>query len=182
MRAGANDIANAVGPLSGAFALYIDGSKRVDSDPTNGKTEPPSIGFEYGLLAYAATALVLGLLLFGSRIIACLGTKLCSLTPARGLCVELGYSLVVVLAAGYALPVSTTQVQTGAVIGIGLADRAIGGVNWQLALKIFIGWVLNVVVSAVVAGLIVAQAAFAPTVNSLTDKFVCTPGYFNSTM
>lgn len=147
---GANDIANAVGPLSGAWTLYKDGKVGTAADQTK------------GILAYGAAGMVIGLALYGSRCMAVLGTKLAALTPSRGLSVELGYSLVIVFAASYSLPVSTTLTQTGAVMGVGLTDRAVKGVNWREFAKIFSGWIVNVVVAALLGGAIVSFGAFSP--------------------
>lgn len=155
---GANDIANAVGPLSGTWTLYRNGDVDADAEQTK------------GILAYGAGALVLGLALYGTRCIACLGTKLAALTPSRGLCVELGYALVIVFAASYSLPVSTTLTQTGAVLGIGLSDRAARGVNWPVFFKIFGGWVLNVVVASLGGAAIVSIGAQSPNTKPIIQE------------
>lgn len=155
---GANDIANAVGPLSGAWTLYRKGSVSSEADQTK------------GILAYGAAALIIGLALYGTRCIAVLGTKLAALSPSRGLCVELGYALVIVFAASYSLPVSTTLTQTGAVIGIGLSDRAFKGVNWRAFFKIFSGWVINVIVSSLVGAAIASIGSRSPAALGIMDK------------
>jgi phosphate/sulfate permease len=58
--------------------------------------------------------------------------------------------------------VSTTLTQTGAVLGIGLSDRSVNGVNWPVFFKIFAGWILNVVVASLAGAAIVSIGAQSP--------------------
>ena len=71
---------------------------------------------------------------------AVLAVKSAKLTNSRGFCVELSAAMTVVLASRFGLPVSTTMVACGAILTVGLMEGR-QGVNWRLAVRIFIGWV-----------------------------------------
>ena len=71
---------------------------------------------------------------------AVLAVKSAKLTNSRGFCVELSAAMTVVLASRFGLPVSTTMIACGAILVIGLMEGA-QGINWRLALRIFVGWV-----------------------------------------
>ena len=75
---------------------------------------------------------------------AVLAVKSAKLTNSRGFCVELSAAMTVILASRFGLPVSTTMIACGAILTIGLMEGA-QGVNWRLALRIFVGWVSFVV-------------------------------------
>ena len=75
---------------------------------------------------------------------AVLAVKSAKLTNSRGFCVELSAAMTVILASRFGLPVSTTMIACGAILTIGLREGA-QGVNWRLALRIFVGWVSFVV-------------------------------------
>lgn len=77
---------------------------------------------------------------YGYKIMAVLAVKSAKLTNSRGFCVELSAAMTVVLASRFGLPVSTTMVACGAILTVGLMEGA-QGVNWRLAVRIFIGWV-----------------------------------------
>ena len=77
---------------------------------------------------------------YGYKIMAVLAVKSAKLTNSRGFCVELSAAMTVVLASRFGLPVSTTMIACGAILTVGLMEGA-QGVNWRLALRIFVGWV-----------------------------------------
>ena len=92
---------------------------------------------------------------------AVLAVKSVKLTNARGFCVELAAALTVVLASRFGLPVSTTQVIVGAVLTVGLMEGA-KGVNWRMAARIFIGWVLTLVIACGVAAAFASFGVYTP--------------------
>jgi len=107
---GANDVANAIAPLAAMYAVYTSGGVSKKSD------------VPIWCLALGGAGIVVGLLLFGHKIIRAIGVKLVAITPSRGFTVELGSAAVVILASRLGWPVSTTHCQVGAEIGIGMTD------------------------------------------------------------
>ena len=79
--------------------------------------------------------LTVGLATYGYRILRVLGVQVAKLSNTRGFCCELSAAIVVLVASRYGLPVSTTQIATGALITIGLFE-GIKGVNWRQILKV----------------------------------------------
>jgi sodium-dependent phosphate transporter len=125
---GANDVANTIAPMSAVINIYMTGE-------VSSKTGVPK-----WMLAYGGFAIVLGLLLYGYRVMKSLGYKLTMLSPSRGSSAELGSSLTVVTASFIGIPVSSTQCIVGAVTAVGI----VGGrqaVDWWFLLKICCSWI-----------------------------------------
>eukprot|EP00186_Timspurckia_oligopyrenoides_P002664 CAMPEP_0182450798 /NCGR_PEP_ID=MMETSP1172-20130603/43374_1 /TAXON_ID=708627 /ORGANISM="Timspurckia oligopyrenoides, Strain CCMP3278" /LENGTH=669 /DNA_ID=CAMNT_0024648521 /DNA_START=111 /DNA_END=2120 /DNA_ORIENTATION=+ len=97
------------------------------------------------ILAMGGAGIVLGLAMWGYRIIAAIGKKLTKITPSRGFSIELGAACCVLLASRLGLPVSTTHCQVGATVGVGLAEGKLSTINWMQFGLIFVGWVATVV-------------------------------------
>ena len=113
----------------------------------------------FWVLVMSYTTMGLGTLIGGWRIVRTLGHDLTRLQPRGGFCAETGAALSVLLATLLTLPVSTTHVTTGAIIGAGSA-RNPHAVRWTLARRIAIGWVITIPVAAVLgAGAMTAAAA-----------------------
>lgn len=139
---GSNDVANAVGPLA-AIASVIQEGGAITSETTL-----PS-----WVLLLGAVGIVVGLATFGYRVIATIGEKITELTPSRGFAAELGTASTVVIASGMGLPVSTTHILIGAVLGVGLA-RGIGALNLRVIIGIFISWLVTLPAGALLSLLI----------------------------
>jgi sodium-dependent phosphate transporter len=92
------------------------------------------------MLAYGGFAIVMGLLLYGYKVMKSLGYKLTMLSPSRGTSAELGASLTSVTASFLGIPVSTTQCIVGAVTAVGLVGGRQAVDLWFL-LKICASWV-----------------------------------------
>lgn len=125
---GANDVANTIAPMSAVINIYMTGE-------VSSKTGVPK-----WMLAYGGLAIVIGLLLYGYRVMKTLGYKLTMLSASRGSSAELGSSLTVVTASFLGIPVSSTQCIVGAVTAVGL----VGGrqaVDWWFLLKICCSWI-----------------------------------------
>ena len=120
---------------------------------------PPSLLFR--ILALGGAGIVTGLATYGYKIMAVLAVKSVKLTNSRGFCVELASALTVVLASRFGLPISTTQVVCGAVLSMGLMEGA-KGVNWRMALRIFIGWILTLIVACGVAAFFASFGVYSP--------------------
>lgn len=134
---GSNDVANAIGPLAAiASVLESGGSLTAQS------------AIPQWVLLVGAIGIVLGLAIFGSRVMATVGTRITALTPSRGFAAELGAATTVVLASGMGLPVSTTQILVGAVLGVGIA-RGINSVNLRVISTVFMSWIITLPAGAI---------------------------------
>jgi PiT family inorganic phosphate transporter len=97
------------------------------------------------------SAIALGTLLGGWRIVKTMGQKITKLKPFEGFCAETAGALTLFGATHFGIPVSTTHVITGAIIGAG-ARKGVSAVKWGVTTKIFWAWILTIPVSAVIGG------------------------------
>ncbi|QPK82915.1 inorganic phosphate transporter [Corynebacterium qintianiae] len=144
---GSNDIANAVGPFAAVIDVLKEG-KIIDEAPV------PT-----ALLVTAGVGLVVGLWFVGRHVITTVGTNLTEIHPASGFAAELSAAAVVMSASLLGLPVSSTHILIGAVLGVGLVNR---NANWGLMRQIGVAWVITVPVAAVfgAVGLMGIRAIF----------------------
>ena len=147
---GSNDVANAMGPFSAVYATWQTGKV------PGAKSSVPT-----WILAIGGAGIVAGLTTYGYKIMAVLAVKSVKLTNSRGFCVELATAMTVVLASRYGLPVSTTQVVCGAVLSMGLMEGG-KGVNWRMAARIAVGWVLTLIVACGVSAGFTAFGLYTP--------------------
>ncbi len=131
---GANDIANAVGP----FAAILDVLK---NNTINETTPIPGIA-----MATFGIALVVGLWFLGKEVIATVGTKLAEILPTTGFSAELAASIVILIATKMGLPISSTHVLIGAVLGIGVYNR---NANWGMLKPIGLAWIITLPISMI---------------------------------
>jgi PiT family inorganic phosphate transporter len=89
----------------------------------------------------------------GYRVMQTIGTRITQLTPTRGFSAELAAAATVVLASRTGLPVSTTHILVGAVIGVGLA-RGVGAIDLRVIGGIIVSWVVTLPASGILAALI----------------------------
>ena len=108
--------------------------------------------------------MVVGLALLGSKIIKQIGMRLSKITPARGLCIELGAALVVIVGTKFGIPLSTTHCQVGATTGVAMLEGN-SGVNWMLFLQVIMGWMVTLVIAAMGASAFTAQGLYAPHIH-----------------
>lgn len=132
---GANDVANAIGPLSAAITVLQQG------------TIPLSTAVPAWALALGGFGIVVGLATWGWRVIETIGKKITELTPTRGFAAEFGAAATILLASRLGLPISTTHTLVGSVIGVGLA-RGIEALNLATTRDIVISWILTIPASA----------------------------------
>jgi len=138
---GANDVANAVGPLAAiAGVIQSEGIAELTS-----KSAVPT-----WVLLLGAVGIVIGLATYGYKVIATVGRGITELTPSRGFAAELATASTVVGASAIGLPVSTTHTLVGAVLGIGLA-RGIGALNLKVIVSIFTSWAITLPAGAVLS-------------------------------
>lgn len=135
---GANDVANAIGPL--AAILEIVGKGVVSL-----KAQIP-----IWILMMGAVGIVLGLATWGYKVIETIGKKITQLTPSRGFAANIGAATTIVLASRMGFPVSTTHTLVGAVLGIGMA-RGISYLNLRMVRDIFVSWLITIPAGAVLA-------------------------------
>ena len=138
---GANDVANAIGPLAVIYFLVKTG---------NVGSEVPVPLF---LLLFGGVGIACGIWMAGSRVMTTMGTKITTLTNTRGFSVDFSAATTVLLASKMGLPVSTTHAAVGGVMGVGLA-RGIEAVNFRIVLQIMIYWILTVPAAAVTSMLL----------------------------
>lgn len=96
------------------------------------------------------TAIALGTLFGGWRIVKTMGQKITKLKPFEGFCAESAGALTLFGATAFGIPVSTTHTITGAIMGAG-ATKGVSAVKWGVTTKIFWAWILTIPVSALIA-------------------------------
>jgi PiT family inorganic phosphate transporter len=105
------------------------------------------------VMVACASVMALGTAAGGWRIIKTVGHDFVKLQPVHGFCVETASAGVILGASAFGMPTSTTHVITSTILGVGLSKR-LTAVNWNVAKRILIAWVLTIPASALVAYLI----------------------------
>ena len=136
---GSNDVANAIGPLAAVVSIVSHQGEIASK-----------AALVWWILPLGGIGIVLGLAVFGHKVIATIGQGITHLTPSRGFAAELAAASTVVIASGTGLPISTTQTLVGAVLGVGMA-RGIGAINLSVVRNIVISWVITLPVGAALA-------------------------------
>lgn len=98
------------------------------------------------------TAMALGTLGGGWRIVKTMGSRITHLSPYQGVCAETAGSIMLFLATWLGIPVSTTHTVTGAIVGVGAAKRA-SAVRWNVAKDIVTAWIVTIPAAACVGAL-----------------------------
>jgi inorganic phosphate transporter, PiT family len=98
------------------------------------------------------SAIALGTLFGGWRIVKTMGQKITKVKPFEGFCAETAGALTLFGATGFGIPVSTTHTITGAIIGVG-ARKGASAVKWGITKKIFWAWILTIPVSACIGSI-----------------------------
>lgn len=105
------------------------------------------------VMVACATAMAFGTAAGGWRIIKTVGSDFVKLQPVHGFCVETASAGVILGASAFGMPTSTTHVITSTILGVGLSKR-LNAVNWNVAKRILIAWVLTIPASALAAYLV----------------------------
>lgn len=135
---GSNDVANAIGPASAVLQAATTGSVEVSSSsPT-------------WLMLVGALGIVIGLIVFGRKVIETIGQKITSITPTRGFSAEIGASFTIIFGSLLGLPLSSTHILVGSVIGVGLA-RGINGIDFFVIKKIARSWIVTMPITAMLS-------------------------------
>ena len=135
---GSNDVANAVGPLAAVVSILNSGTVAMKV------AMPPWI------LALGGGFIVLGLLIWGRRVMETVGSKITEITPSRGFCATFAGASVVLICSKMGLPVSTTHTLVGSVIGVGLA-RGLPTLNLGIIQEIVMSWLATVPFTALLS-------------------------------
>ncbi len=133
---GANDVANAIGPVAAIWTVIH----------TQQLAMAVSIPIE--LLALGGVGLAFGIYFWGHRVMETVGKKITAITPTRGFSAEFGTATTVLLCSRLGMPVSTTHVAIGNIIGVGLA-RGISAINLDVIKRIFTAWLVSLPAAAV---------------------------------
>jgi PiT family inorganic phosphate transporter len=132
---GANDVANAIGPLAVIYFLVKTGN-------VGAKVPVPVF-----LLFFGGIGIACGIAMAGHRVMETMGKKITTLSNTRGFSVEFAAATTVLVASKMGLPVSTTHAAVGGVLGVGLA-RGMEAINFGIVYKIMVYWILTVPAAA----------------------------------
>jgi PiT family inorganic phosphate transporter len=132
---GANDVANAVGPLAAVVSVLKSGQVTMESQ------------VPMWILGMGGVGIVIGLATWGWRVMETIGKKITELTPTRGFAAEFAAATTIVIASKLGLPISTTHTLVGGVLGVGLA-RGIGALNLRIIGDIIVSWVITIPIGA----------------------------------
>lgn len=135
---GSNDIANAIGPFAAILEILRTGVVE-SSSPV-----PILAMITFGV------ALVVGLWFIGKEVIQTVGHNLTNIHPASGFAAELSAAAVVMMASVLGLPVSSTHILIGAVLGIGIVNHQ---ANWGLMKPIALAWVITLPAAAILSAI-----------------------------
>ena len=127
---GANDVANAVGPLAAIFSVV--------------KTKSVALQVEvpFWMLFIGGIAVGGGLYVFGTRVLETIGKNITEITPIRGFCAQFGAATTILICSRLGLPVSTTHVLVGSVVGVGLM-RGMGALDLRILKNIAFSWIIT---------------------------------------
>ena len=138
---GSNDIANALGPF--VAILDVLRTNEISSES----------GVPLAVMATMGVALISGLWFIGRYVIQTVGSGLTKMHPASGFAAELSAAVVVMIASLLGLPVSSTHILIGAVLGVGIVNRA---ANWNLMKPIGLAWVITLPAAAAISAITVS--------------------------
>ncbi len=132
---GANDVANAIGPLVGVSQALSGAVIKAAPVPL-------------WILGLGALGIVAGLAMYGHKVIESVGRKITEITPTRGFAAQFGTATTVLVCSLLGLPISTTFVLVGAVLGVGLA-RGVAAIDLRVVRGIFMSWLITLPASAI---------------------------------
>ena len=136
---GSNDVANGVGPMAAVVSMV------ANSGDIAQESELP-----LWILMVGGAGIIVGLATLGYQVMKTIGKDITALTPTRGFCAALAAASTVAVASRTGLPVSTTHIAVGAVIGVGLA-RGLGAIDLRVVGTIVVSWLVTLPVGATLA-------------------------------
>jgi len=146
---GAGEVGYMAGPFATIYDVYNTGvlAKKVDAP--------------FWIVVICAGSLVFGLATYGKNVVKAVGRELAKITPSRGFAAEVSTAMVIMVAAQYGLPTSSSQCITGGIVGIGIVEGT-GGVNWLFFFQTFSSWVMTMFVMGLGTALLFSQGHNAP--------------------
>ena len=141
---GGNDAQKVMGIIGAAFVAY-------------NSTKYPDVGAALKDLTWVPiacyTAIGLGTMSGGWKIVKTMGTKITKVTPLEGVAAETSGALTLFMTEQMGIPVSTTHTITGAIIGVG-ATKRLSAVRWGVTVSLLWAWVLTIPISAMLAAIV----------------------------
>lgn len=138
---GANDVANAIGPLAGIVSVAQEGKFVAEAT------------LAWWILPLGGIGIVIGLSTWGYKVMQTIGQKISEITPSRGFAAELAAAATIILATIREIPVSTSQILVGSVLGVGLA-RGVAAIDLKVMRDIVFSWILTLPAAGLMSGLI----------------------------
>ncbi len=147
---GGNDAQKVMGIIGAAFVAY-------------NSTRYPDVGSTLKELTWVPfacyTAIGLGTMSGGWKIVKTMGTKITKVTPLEGVAAETSGAITLFMTEQMGIPVSTTHTITGSIIGVG-ATKRLSAVRWGVTINLLWAWILTIPVSAILAGLVYLIISF----------------------
>lgn len=158
---GANDVANAIGPFAAIYTIYINSGIIAEDSELDSAS--------YWVLALGGFGIIVGLAVYGYKIIRAIGVKLCTITPSRGVSIELASATVIIIGSRLGIPLSTTHCQVGATMGVAALEdlKTCKGMNCKVVGKTFLGWILTLLAVGGSSALFVAFSVYAPCIGTV---------------
>lgn len=135
---GSNDVANAIGPAAAVISA-------LTSHSVQDQAHVPT-----WLLVVGGLGIIAGLASFGRKVIQTVGQKITEITPSRGFAAEFGAAVTILFGTIMGLPLSTTHVLVGAVVGVGFA-RGISGIDVNVIRRIARSWIITMPLTAAIS-------------------------------
>ncbi|KAF0985870.1 hypothetical protein HZS_4941, partial [Henneguya salminicola] len=129
---GGNDVSNSITPVISSWLLYSKNSEDLTQKS------------HLFIIAYGASGIVLGLALWGERVLMTVGIEITKICQTTGLSIELGSVLCVIILTKFGIPISTTHCKIGSVVAIGLITCGVKSINPKLLLNIILSWFVTV--------------------------------------
>jgi PiT family inorganic phosphate transporter len=147
---GGNDAQKVMGIIAAALIVYFHGAQDIPHwaqiEMVNGKVHD----IPHWIVLGCYTAIALGTLVGGWRIVKTMGSKITKLTPFEGVAAEGAGALLLFGTEAFGIPVSTTHTITGAIMGVGLTKR-VTAVRWGVTINLLYAWILTIPVSMILA-------------------------------
>ncbi|MDC3180583.1 inorganic phosphate transporter [Gammaproteobacteria bacterium] len=128
---GANDVANAIGPMVAALHIYNTGMVFVDT------------ALPFWVMLWGALGVALGVSMYGYKVMGRVGHGITILSPSRSFSAQFSTGIVVLCSSFLGFPVSTTQILVGGVMGVGFA-RGLAAVDLSVVRDIFLSWIVTI--------------------------------------
>lgn len=158
---GGNDAQKVMGIISAALIVYTKNAA-ITGEALPSWVDPSwvTIVQENGKIVHIPewivigcyTAIAMGTMMGGWRIVKTMGSKITKMTPFEGVAAESAGAILLTMTEKLGIPVSTTHTITGAIIGVGLTKR-ISAVKWGVTINLLWAWVLTIPISATMGGL-----------------------------